>query len=542
MACTSDGKKSGPRKTTKTRHHSLGSISSEEINSIIGVNLNTKKEQIRTYLDKPHSIKSNKNKQGNSESVVKVNDPPKANIQDQQKVENVADKDIDDVFKPKNVVNRTPEKENIMYSDQFEPVTGTAKRNRSEPSPEHHAHKKIHLSDSYEKETQEMDFKEDIILEMFNNLDIINNVTNSTELPQSDQSALREAHTNLHKLITRLVFQYSSLEKTNIELKHQAQNIDICKEPDQHKSKMGYADITKMTKQPEKKANENNIIATNSQNTQWKTPPTVKKKHETIIQIKNVHDPNDAIQKFKTEIKNKEIGKGFKSIQQTKNGAIIVESFDKKQQEMLKTVLNNNNNFKMKESGEVNPMFMVTGINKGFSNADFLEELQNLNSEIVEELGYSVTDKIEIVTKKQCRNPTKENWILQAPPQIAKWFLKRGTIFFDLVRVYVQEYFNLAICFKCSGYSHVAKYCTEKECCHKCGGQHFGKDCETEELKCPNCSKLKLQDLNHSARSRHCPVYIRKLERFKTNITYTYKKKRCSPRLNSGALTIYFVY
>lgn len=154
------------------------------------------------------------------------------------------------------------------------------------------------------------------------------------------------------------------------------------------------------------------------------------------------------------------------------------------------------------------------------SDVEFLEELQNLNCEIVDELGYSVADKIVIITKKQCRNPTKENWILQAPPQISKWFLKKGTIFFDLVRVYVQEYFNLAVCFKCCGYGHVAKYCSDNECCHKCGSQHPSKNCEVEELKCPNCSKLKLQDLNHSARSKICPVYLRKISRFKTNINY----------------------
>ncbi|CAH1984459.1 unnamed protein product [Acanthoscelides obtectus] len=60
-----------------------------------------------------------------------------------------------------------------------------------------------------------------------------------------------------------------------------------------------------------------------------------------------------------------------------------------------------------------------------------------MNNEIEAELNYSVTDKIKVVTKKNGLKPHKENWILQAPPEIAKWFLKRGQIDFDLVRVYV---------------------------------------------------------------------------------------------------------
>ena len=89
---------------------------------------------------------------------------------------------------------------------------------------------------------------------------------------------------------------------------------------------------------------------------------------------------------------------------------------------------------------------------------------------------------------------------------MTKWFLKRRTIYFDLVTVYAQEQINLALCFKCSGYDHVSKYCIEKECCHKCGGQHLAKDCNEEEFKCPNCKKMKLLDTRHSARDINCPV------------------------------------
>lgn len=78
-------------------------------------------------------------------------------------------------------------------------------------------------------------------------------------------------------------------------------------------------------------------------NLPWKTPPTIKR-HETRIQIKNTEDPNNAMRQFKTEIKNRNISKGFKSIQQPKNGSIIVESFDKEQQKQLQMVLKANNN------------------------------------------------------------------------------------------------------------------------------------------------------------------------------------------------------
>lgn len=358
MACSSDGDKIETRTRTKTRHFSSGSMSSEEINSIIGIDVNAKKEQIRTYLDKQNSTQPNKNKQGNS--VNKVNDDtPIKNIQDQPKV---LDEHVEDAFKPKKVVKRTPTRENAT-KQQPEPNNG--KRNRSELSPDVQSHKKRHFSENQEKDTQIMDLNEDIILEMFDNLDIINNVTNTSNLLQSEQNSLREAHNNLHKLITRLVFRYTTLEKANKILKNKVQNNGVFEKPGQHMQKTTYLDVAKKALQTNDTTEETEMHLTTKENLQWKTPPIVKR-HETVIQIKNTNNPNDAIKQLKSELRNCDVGKGFKNIQTTKNGTIIVESLDKKQQEKLKTALKDNKNIKMKESGDVNPMFMITGINKGF--------------------------------------------------------------------------------------------------------------------------------------------------------------------------------
>lgn len=46
--------------------------------------------------------------------------------------------------------------------------------------------------------------------------------------------------------------------------------------------------------------------------------------------------------------------------------------------------------------------------------------------------------------KKQCRNPSKKNWIFQAEPEISKWLLKEGIINLDLVKLYTcHEIFQL---------------------------------------------------------------------------------------------------
>lgn len=202
-----------------------------------------------------------------------------------------------------------------------------------------------------------------------------------------------------------------------------------------------------------------------------------------------------------------------------------MESCNEAQQKKLKSTLQDKPNIKIKETQNLNPMFTISGILKGYSDAEFIDELLRLNSEIEIDLPTrNIHREIKVVAKKSCRNITKENWILEAPPEIAKWFLKKQTIYFDLMKVYVQEHFNIAMCFNCAGFGHVAKYCTDKLCCHKCGASdHEGKNCNEPKLKCPNCIKMryKEEDSQHSARDVNCPVYQKRFKNYKSQINYS---------------------
>lgn len=119
-----------------------------------------------------------------------------------------------------------------------------------------------------------------------------------------------------------------------------------------------------------------------------------------------------------------------------------------------KELKNKLENIQLKGIVVTNPMFMITGILKGYSETEFVANVQ-----------------AELKVIKNSCNPTKENWILQAQPLVAKWFLKRETVNFDMMKGYVQDYLNLGECLKCCGFGHVAKYCKESLCCHKSGAK-----------------------------------------------------------------------
>lgn len=208
-----------------------------------------------------------------------------------------------------------------------------------------------------------------------------------------------------------------------------------------------------------------------------------------------------------------------------KNGAIIIESCNETQQKKLRQVLENKNNIKIKESQILNPMFMITGILKeGYSDTEFIEELIRLNSEIETDLPTTnVRENIKVKAKRRCRNPAKKNWILEAQPSIAKWFLKNGTVNFDLMKVFVHEHLNLAVCYNCAGFGHISNHCKEAQSCYKCGAtDHCGKECTQTVFNCPNCIKMKYkpEDSQHSALDMNCPVYQRRLMNYRSQVNY----------------------
>jgi len=342
----------------------------------------------------------------------------------------------------------------------------------------------------------------------------------NTELKENDFPRMRKTCFQLHRSVSGLIYKLGQLEKENMILKkcETPNSSNDSKEPKENFKQSEHVKTTYATIANSQPVN----TLEKSKTTVW-TTPKVNKKLETIIRIDDVNDPKEATRKLRNELKTNDIDGGFKNIRHLKDGAIIVESCSATQQQKLKQALQPKQHIKLKDHGELDPMFVITGIEKGYTNEDFLTELVRLNNEIETEIQGGVSDKIRVVTKKQCRNPYKENWILQAPANIAKWFLKKETVHFDLLKVYVQEHINLAMCFKCSGFGHVAKHCKEKLCCHKCGEEHAGKDCQAVRWKCPNCNKMKFktEESIHSARDTSCPVYQRRLALFRNNINYS---------------------
>lgn len=138
-------------------------------------------------------------------------------------------------------------------------------------------------------------------------------------------------------------------------------------------------------------------------NTIWKTPE-ITRKLETIVNVENITDPKETL---KQELTIKNIDGSVKTVKSLKNGGLILESHNDQQQKKLRQALDQIKDIKDREQQTTDPMFNITGVEKGMhnlTNEEFIQEVITQNADIEEELGVPVADKIRFIAEKACIN------------------------------------------------------------------------------------------------------------------------------------------
>ena len=212
----------------------------------------------------------------------------------------------EDIFRPNRTVLRTPPKTVSTEVVQVNIEQVTSKRSRSETTSElEQTHKKRQFEQNQCKHVLEKPkFSEDLVWQMFDNLDSINELTNRTigTFSSDDQARLKEAHNDIHKLLTIMMFNYSSIEKENMTLKSQLVSNDLISgtlKDNKHEDKINnemikntYVNV--LTKNMNRNQDTTHANFTGNNNDKegepWRTPTTTNK-HETVIHIENVAIP-----------------------------------------------------------------------------------------------------------------------------------------------------------------------------------------------------------------------------------------------------------
>ncbi|XP_057671241.1 putative uncharacterized protein DDB_G0271982 [Diorhabda carinulata] len=258
------------------------------------------------------------------------------------------------------------------------------------------------------------------------------------------------------------------------------------------------------------------LVAQAPQPQTWNSPPKTPRVFETLVK-NDTEDPQRALDIVKKIVKPTDI----ETIRRTKTGIILINK-DKDTQTKIKEKLDNNTNLKTKAmTTQQDPIVLITGVQKGIKAEDLLQDILNENEDLQRQFGNRIKTECKRLGGRPCRNPYKENILLQCPADIFRAIMTKEHIYIDLTKLYTQEHIPVTLCFKCSRYGHSAKYCTDqKYTCYRCGDAHDPKTCTTTDVNCHNCRLLRLPQTRHEARDRNCPIYIKKLNETRRNINY----------------------
>lgn len=167
------------------------------------------------------------------------------------------------------------------------------------------------------------------------------------------------------------------------------------------------------------------------------------------------------------------------------------------------------------------PRLKIPNVCDKIEKDTFVQDLIEQN----EVLNGTEINLVKIVEKKVNRR-TIYDVIIETYHMGYDLLMQMKSVYVGYSKCYVVDHVHILRCFKCSGFSHLAKDCKNKQACSRCAGDHKSTQCRSKRECCINCStankkfNLKL-DVNHHAYSTKCITLLRKINRFKTKIQYS---------------------
>lgn len=208
-------------------------------------------------------------------------------------------------------------------------------------------------------------------------------------------------------------------------------------------------------------------------------------------------------------------------VRKTRAGDVLVVTKDEDQNRKLRERVGTMESLEAGDAKERAIRIWFTGVDVGHTAVTLKQELWEQNRSIREgiaEEGYE--EGLKLVQARRCRNPNKENWIAVVSKDVYELIMKRGQgkVYIDLVRVLVEDYVDSVRCYKCCGYGHTSRGCSERETCGRCGQEHREQECRAETQNCPCCERMGLRPREHTAWDRGCPVTQRRMGILKSRV------------------------
>ena len=181
----------------------------------------------------------------------------------------------------------------------------------------------------------------------------------------------------------------------------------------------------------------------------------------------------------------------------------------------------------LKSVGNLNKSVVVAGFNNDYTEDNIVDTLLSHNhfiSDFIALKSSSLIDNhISVVTVKPLKNDANlSQVVLRISPDLRELITKNGDkLRVGMKRCPVYNRFFVKRCFGCQQYGHFHAQCPTKNIfsCSNCAGDHESRVCEasSSDHRCVNCMRAGKTDINHTASSLSCPVFVNELNKVKSN-------------------------
>lgn len=171
-----------------------------------------------------------------------------------------------------------------------------------------------------------------------------------------------------------------------------------------------------------------------------------------------------------------------------------------------------------------NPRLRISNLDADIENNSIIDVLKTHNQQISD-----IDMKLITVINRNHRNRSTKDIIVEVKSYAYKQLRKIDTLKLSWNECKIHEHLYIRRCFKCCGFSHIAKDCKGKLKCSICAGNHKYSECKSKDICCINCrvanDKWKLQlDTRHHSWSKECSVIQRRVTHLQNKIEYNESK------------------
>lgn len=256
-----------------------------------------------------------------------------------------------------------------------------------------------------------------------------------------------------------------------------------------------------------------NTSDTSSQQSYANVAKKGKVKPAVVIRPKNKQDSKKTFEDITKNVEKDAVNVcGTRNV---KDGGIVLRCDNTTETMKVKQIVND----KLGDDYEVilpkvkNPRLRITNIPTDLQKESVVDELKK-NNEKIRDMDINL---VTIINKKATSRQTASNDIvIEVNGAAYSKFMEMKVLKLPWRECRVFEHVYMKRCYKCLGFSHIAKDCKNEQKCSKCAGPHKFSDCKAKKVSCANCRianeslKSKIAT-NHHAWSKECIVYKRRV-------------------------------